>query len=300
MEFKGVYVIIATLIIIASLFVGLVVVDNYSAVDNPYNMKQVDSYLFECEVQNLDYDYAYDFFANITTVGAGPYLDNGGDLYADEYTVYQSNSSSTIHKPKYDGGCTGFTKNGFLGRSLDWIYDNASTIVMHVKGAKYNSLVVVSFPNVTKDMCTEIVNGTDNHTDWMKIAPFYTMDGTNEAGLACEFNVVPPDDANSYSVAAIETKEKIPNVMLTRYCLDNFDDAKKAAEYLRDYCDVYSADNKALHLLITDKKGQAYIVEFMNGKTIINEHPIMTNFFIVTNILNLCKFACLLIDYGKN
>ncbi|MCQ2738402.1 MAG: carcinine hydrolase/isopenicillin-N N-acyltransferase family protein [archaeon] len=280
MEFKGIYVIIATLIIVAALFVGLGMLDGYSAVDNPYNMKQVDSYLFECDAQDLDYDYAYDFFANMTTVGVGPYPDNGGALYADEYTVYQSNSSPTIHKPKYDGGCTGFTKNGFLGRSFDWVYDNASTIVMHVNGAKYDSLAVVSFPNMTKDMCNEIVNGTNNYTDWMKIAPFFTMDGTNEAGLTCEYNVVPLDDANPNSVAAIETKEKLPNVMLTRYCLDNFDDAKEAAEYLRDYCDVYSVDNKALHLLITDKKGQAYIVEFMDGKAEVNEHSIQTNFFI--------------------
>ncbi|MCQ2964121.1 MAG: carcinine hydrolase/isopenicillin-N N-acyltransferase family protein [archaeon] len=151
---------------------------------------------------------------------------------------------------------------------------------MHVNGEKYDSLAVVSFPNMTKDICTEIVNGTDNHTDWMKIAPFYTMDGTNKAGLTCEYNVVPLDDANPNSVAAVESKEKIPNIILPRYCLDHFDDAKKAAEYLRDYCYVYSADNKALNLLITDKKGQAYIVEFMNGKAEINEHPMMTNFYI--------------------
>lgn len=117
MEFKVIYVIIATLIIVVALFLGLVMVDGYSSVDNPYNMTQVDSYLFECDAQNLD--YAYEFFANMTTVGVGPYPDNGGDLYADEYTVYQSNSSRSIHKPKYDGGCTGFTKNGGLGRNYD-------------------------------------------------------------------------------------------------------------------------------------------------------------------------------------
>ena len=113
MEFKGIYVIIATLVIVAALFVGLAIADNYSAVDNPYNMKQVDSYLFECEVQDLDYDYAYEFFDNMTTVESYP-DDLGDSPYAYEYEVYQDNSSPTIHKPKYDGGCTGFTKMVFL------------------------------------------------------------------------------------------------------------------------------------------------------------------------------------------
>ena len=253
MEFKGIYVIIATLIIVAALFVGLAVVDDYSAADNPYNMKQIDSYLFECEVQDLDYDYAYEFFENKT-------VTNG-----------QSSDK---------GGCTSFVKNGLLGRSYDWQNDNASTIVMHIKGAKYDSLNVVSFGDMTKQNCTDIVDGTNNQTDLMRIAPFNTLDGTNDAGLTCESNVVPTDDANPSSVAAVETREKIPYFMLVRYCLDNFDDAKKAAEYLRDYCDVYCADNIALHILITDKTGQAYIVEFMDGKTVINDHPMMTNFYI--------------------
>ena len=34
--------------------------------DNPYNMKQHDEFLFECELSGLDYDFAKSFFEGLT------------------------------------------------------------------------------------------------------------------------------------------------------------------------------------------------------------------------------------------
>lgn len=224
--------------------------------NNPYNMKQIDEFLFECDVSNLDYDLAKSFFENLT-----------------------------IEKLM---GCTSFTKNGLYGRSYDVVYDNSSTLIAHVDDSKYRNIAVTGVL-LNQDNCLDIVNGVDNHENIMKLAPFFALDGINEAGVTCNINILPVGDLDAYSVADVESKDKICAFMLGRFILDNFGSAKEAVEYIRDYCDIYlpnGPEGVSFHFMVSDSEGKTYILEFVEGKTVVTENNIMTNFYMTSAKFN--------------
>lgn len=216
--------------------------------NNPYNMKQHDEFLFECECKNVDYDLAKSFFEGLTL----------------EDLLF---------------GCTSFAKNGLYGRSYDLTYDESTTLLIRVNDAKYKNIGIGGY-KFTQETCLDIINGVNNHEDLVKIAPFFTFEGINEAGLVYNINILPSNDLESYTVAEVETKEKLSSFMLGRFILDNFGSAKEAIEYVRDYCDIYSLGPLAVHFMISDPEGKTYILEFVEGKLSIIESNILANFYM--------------------
>lgn len=164
-------------------------------------------------------------------------------------------------------------------------HDDSTTLVMRVNDAKYKDIGIGGY-KFTQDTCLDIINGVDNHEDLMKIAPFFTFEGINEAGLTYNINILPSGDLESYTVAEVETKEKLAAFMVGRFILDNFGSAKEAVEYVRDYCDVYPLGVLAVHFMISDPEGKTYILEFVEGKLSIIESNILANFYMTSAKFN--------------
>ena len=111
----------------------------------------------------------------------------------------------------------------------------------------------------------------------------------NEKQVAMSINVVPNDKGETItkSVPLIEKKESVCALGLIRYVLDNFDDAYKAAEYIRDYVTIYPVKtledmNYELHFMIADEK-KTYVLEIVDNVVRVidvTNKPMMTNFYL--------------------
>ena len=261
MKFKSLLILFLVLIF------GILVVSSVSATDSLYisvspvsatdytDMVQYDDYFFGIDYLKIDYNVGYDYF---------------------------NNTNST---PGNDA-CSAFSKDGMVARSYDWTYDDKASIVIHVSDAKYKNIGVAARIFSQED-CLNIINNVGDYNYKLEVLPFIILDGMNEKGVYCNNNMVPKEEDGDiqngrYARAAIESKVVIHVRMLPRFIVDNFASAKEAAEYIRDYCDVYNNDNQiALHTMVADSSGACYVLEFFDNKTQVNENQnVMTNFYV--------------------
>lgn len=220
-------------------------------------MTKIKPYLYETAYPDLDYDFALNF--------------------------YQIMKGSKVWQNMY--GCSAFVKDNLFGRNFDWSYDHGAEFIVRTPETEDTYAVIGTCPNSnlwTAESVEDII-ATKEFNLLFEVIPFQIVDGINSEGVSCCVNVVPQNDLESdVANAAIEGKEEICSLMLCRFVLDHFDSAKKAAEYIRDYVDVYNPFLCKLHMLITDSEG-TYILEFYNNETHIidvSENAIMTNFYI--------------------
>ena len=222
------------------------------------NVKYIKDYFYEMICDNVDYDYAYDYFKKT--------------------------------KPIISGACSSIRNGNWYGRNFDWIYDESVEFIVRTPKTN-NCYASISIANVN-GLTNEIVKSKVN-SPLYKIAPFMLTDGINEKGVVINTNVVPLDKGiTSRTVPAISEKVEICSIMLVRYVLDHFSTAKEAAEYIRDYMAVYMPNNLLqmnyeTHYMIADKD-KTYLVEFIGNETVISEmdKPYMTNFYLEGVVFN--------------
>ena len=211
MKFKSLLILFFVLIL------GILVVSSVSATETS-NMVQYDDYLFGIDFYEINYEAGFNHYNNTNVT-------------------------------QESGACSSFFKDNIAGRSFDWVYDNKATVVIKVYDAKYKSIGVAG-DYLVQSECLDIIKGVGDYSHKIELLPFFTLDGVNEAGVYCNSNVVPGKDKSSVnSTAAIETRVTIAAPMLGRFILDNFDSAKDAVEYIRDYCDVFNSPKVSLHLI---------------------------------------------------
>lgn len=246
--------------------------ENWSSSDYPSyepsykSKKKMEEFLYEMEYDELDYDYAKEYF--------------------------------DTHSFVMVSGCTAVKQGNFIGRNLDWTYGNAVEFLVRTpKTDKYFKTIGVS--GQISELTNEFMESGED-SEMFKLVPFYLTDGINEAGLFCEINVVPNQKGNTTgTIPDVQKLDSVCSLMLVRYVLDRFSEAQFAAEYIRDYVSVFvpgqlRAMGYEVHFMIADATN-TYCLEFVNNKTIIkdiNQLPFITNFFIDGVIFNPDHTVC--------
>ena len=223
---------------------------------NAYGEKhKVKDYLYEIYYNNLDYDYALDYFDKVKV----------------EVPI---------------GACSAVRKGDFYGRNFDWIYDECASFIVRVPriGNRYASMGVSG----TESKLTNAIVDSNDYNEAYKILPFKIVDGINEYGVVANSNVVPNDKGiNVETIPAIEKRDRVCNLMLVRYILDNFQTAQAAVNYIRDYVAVYPVKaledmHYELHVMVADANN-TYVLEIVDNEVIIKdvtEKSYMTNFYL--------------------
>lgn len=188
------------------------------------------------------------------------------------------------HNPQISpAACTAVSQGDFTGRNHDWYYGRRVEFFLKTARTKNNlaSIGVAGDINaLTKDVMEH-----DQRQDIYNLIPFFTLDGLNEKHVFCCTNVVPLDKGTTTeTIPAIEEKDRICSVMVVRYVLDHFSTAQQAVEYLRDYVAIYPAKSLQdqgyeTHWMIRDLQ-HCYIVEMIDNRIVVNEYPVMANFFV--------------------
>lgn len=204
---------------------------------------KVEPYLYETDYNNIDYDYAKEYF-------------NG------KFEIVKN-------------ACTAVRNGEYIGRNLDMLYDNSVSLVVRVAPSdnRYASVGMVSgLSTLTKQ-----VMESGEYADALKIAPFYVMDGINEKGLFCEVNLLNREDSKGTTTGTTperEQRERINMLMLTRYIIDHYASVDEAVNGIRDYVSVYAPQSIELpyeyHYMLADVT-KTVIMEFVGNALYVRE-----------------------------
>lgn len=188
------------------------------------------------------------------------------------------------------GGCSSVRKGSLYGRNYDWYYDNTPEFIVSVpaiKGENSRHASIAVCPGLG-GLTDEFVSSRE-YSDLYKVVPFAVLDGMNDAGLVCNINIVPAGDngITTGTTPLIEKREELNIYTVLRFVLDNFDRVYDAVTYLRDYCSIKminTADTKIeAHYMFADQY-RTWVVEFVDNEMqiidISNTRPYMTNFYL--------------------
>lgn len=233
------------------------------------SITNLQPYLFELTYNNLDYDYAHQYFFN-----------------RNHYFLNMTG-----------GGCSSVRNGNWYGRNFDWTYGEGAEFIVHTNAeGKFKSVGIAG-------QIGELTNSfvmSGKYSDLYKLVPFMIVDGINEKGLVCNVNVVPNDHGdNNGTIPADEPKETISSLMVPRYVLDNFATARGAVNYLKNYVSIYVPKQLQLmdysvHFMIADAT-DTYLVEFFGNELRsieISSKPYMTNFYLLGVTFNSDGTVC--------
>lgn len=209
-------------------------------------------------------------------------------LYYTEYDGYDYADGREYCEQFKLPSCSVVTKGNFVGRNLDWYYDeNAQMVIVTKPSQGRHATIGVCNSHVTNEKCNAGDCG-----NYYNALPFMMSDCMNDVGVYANINVVNAGD-KGLTKGTNPNGQDLCQIMIPRYVCDYADSAKHAIELLKQ-ANIYAPLNKLneeIHALIRDKN-DVYIVEFIDNQInvlsstdddyddIPNDKNIMTNFYM--------------------
>lgn len=183
-------------------------------------------------------------------------------------------------------GCSAVRNGNFYGRNLDLSINEICEFVIRTKATETRKHASIGVSNpVFINLTNEIVEAGLSE-EQLKFIPWMTMDGVNDAGLACNINVVNMYDIEKNMHSHTNPgKPQIMVMLLVRALLDNCGSVEEAKEFIMNH-DIVPIPHELGemwdgHIMIADAENTV-IVEFTGEKgseVKFIETNIMTNFY---------------------
>lgn len=180
--------------------------------ENAYkSLNKISDYMYAVEYDDIDYDYARE--------------------YLDEIRM---------------GGCTSIRTPRYMGRNLDWLYDNTVEFIVKTP-ARGNKHAVIGMTATYKDMTKDVVERGGYNPRW-KFVPFTLVDGMNDTGLTVSVNVRPMEDddvpTTGTNPSVTDPEHQMNASMIPRWILDNYseDDYYQAFYELINHYNIYVSE----------------------------------------------------------
>ncbi|MBD3191145.1 MAG: linear amide C-N hydrolase [Candidatus Heimdallarchaeota archaeon] len=198
-------------------------------------------------------------------------------------THIMSTDNFSIIVSRRGWGCTCFTtlnpsaETMFFGRNFDWS-TSPKLLLFTSPSNGYASYTMVDLEMLGFSSETAILNASPTKLRKLLNAPYWTLDGMNNQGLAVACMAVP------IAENTIDPKKiTLGSLEYMRLVLDYAKNVEEALVLWEQY-NVNFAGGPPLHYLISDAEGNSAIVEFVGGekKIIRNQYfwQISTNFII--------------------
>ena len=207
--------------------------------------------------------------------GLDGFIDAGGAKSDDDVAAFLIQSvldkkvDLTIDIPSM--GCSTMSvpgKNGgnYFGRNFDWNTCDA-LILRTTPSDGYVSVSTINTDFIKENSPVEATG------DLLKFAAIYApLDGMNEKGLCVSVNMVSDGDKVEQSGA----KTDVTTTTAVRILLDKAKDVDEAVGLLKSF-NMHFSYGYAIHFALSDADGNAAVAEYVNGKLIITESPVLTN-----------------------
>lgn len=211
--------------------------------------------------------------------GFDEFLLQGGASSDAEVVAYLSENVLTSAKGiSFDGmafGCSTISVKDadghyLFGRNFDWNTCNAM-IVQNTPEKGYASISTVNTDFIDRSGM-ELSSLPDRSQAVLCL--YAPLDGMNEKGLALSVNMI-------QDTAAISQNSDKPDITTTtaiRLLLDRAADVEEAVALLQQY-DMHASMGYMMHLALADTRGRSVVVEYVNNEMIVNETPVVTNFY---------------------
>ena len=139
--------------------------------------------------------------------------------------------------------------------------------------AKYHpAMWYAKYGSVTVDLAEK--NNSINYAS--------VLDGMNQAGLTASQTWL---GKSSYAIL-VNNKKTIANTQLVQYLLDTSKNVSQAISNLAKvqvYQMVYDGYKTKLHFVVSDVEGNSAVIDFVNGKMIVNKTNIQNNTSAISN-----------------
>lgn len=176
-----------------------------------------------------------------------------------------------------DFGCSAVRNGNFYGRNLDFFVSEVAEIVVHTT-AKEGRHASVGVGRLNQSTGEELEAGIT--PEQMNILPWGMFDGINDAGLFCNVNVTPAEDAGAPNTGTNPGKPELSSAFMVRALLDNCANVDEAIKFINDH-NIISKEVGGwyFHFMIGDPE-KTVVLELIDNKAVIKEQNIMTNFYV--------------------
>ncbi len=197
------------------------------------------------------------------------------EITVDDYCDTIPNSRASL--VGQDFGCSAVRNGNFYGRNLDFFVSEIAEIVVHTT-AKEGRHASVGVGRLNQCTGEELEAGIS--PEMMNILPWGMFDGINDAGLFCNVNVAPAEDAGAPNTGTNPGKPDLVSAFLVRALLDNCANVDEAIKYINDH-NIISKEVGGwyFHFMIGDPE-KTVVLELIDNKAVIKEQNIMTNFYV--------------------
>ena len=173
--------------------------------------------------------------------------------------------------------CSAVRNGNFYGRNFDYFISETADVVIHTtaKEGRHATLGLGRLGTLTgKDFEAGLSQ------EMLNVLPWGLLDGINDAGLFCNMNVVPVEDAGILHTSPNPGMPEVNSVLLVRALLDNCANVDEAIAFVNSH-DVTGMNKGGfdLHFIIGDPE-KTVVLEYIDNKAVIKEQTIMTNFFV--------------------
>lgn len=176
-----------------------------------------------------------------------------------------------------DFGCSAVRNGNFYGRNLDFFVSEVAEIVVHTT-AKEGRHASVGVGRLNQSTGEDLEAGIT--PEQMNILPWGMFDGINDAGLFCNVNVTPAEDAGAPNTGTNPGKPELSSAFMVRALLDNCANVDEAIKFINDH-NIISKEVGGwyFHFMIGDPE-KTVVLELIDNKAVIKEQNIMTNFYV--------------------
>lgn len=185
---------------------------------------------------------------------------------------------ATLDKVSHGAACSVVRNGNFVGRNLDYYYDEEAEFIVHVprSGSRLAS-VGVSAGNM--NLTAKMVDGGKklSHYD---LVPYFMTDGINEKGVYASINMAPTGDLGLTTGTNPGAETTLCASMVVRFVLDNCSSAAEACALLENTNITTLGVMGEFHFFIADES-ESYIVETIDNKLVYSKDAgnIETNFY---------------------
>ena len=176
---------------------------------------KVSDYLYET---TLDYDYD---------------IDEGKELIEKNEPVM--------------GGCSSISIGNLRARNFDWLYTNGIVVMVRSTKTENRHASIAVSPLVKLD---EDIAKDGKYHELYELLPYISVDGTNDAGISINTNVVIRDQLGHWEMKTEATDDDLTELLIPRLILDNCSNLSEIIPLLEKY-DWISMPKYETHMMVT-------------------------------------------------
>ena len=145
------------------------------------------------------------------------------------------------------GGCSSISIGNLRARNFDWLYTNGIVVMVRSTKTENRHASIAVSPLVKLD---EDIAKDGKYHELYELLPYISVDGTNDAGISINTNVVNRDQLGHWEMKTEATDDDLTELLIPRLILDNCSNLSEIIPLLEKY-DWISMPKYETHMMVT-------------------------------------------------